>query len=195
MVPFHRSIGSYEFPTHRSASLSHSRRTLRVLKEMWRVLAPGGTLRITTPDLELYARGYVAAADRRRREGVRVGTSAAGDPFLREVYTRVGASMCMGCPETPTEEDLQARQLAGTRSFGAGSVLNFAMRSWGHRWFFDMESMVDAMVEAGIPKYTIARDAYRSQVLPVELQSCDREDRNHESLYVHAVKPMVKPWR
>ena len=171
-----------------------------LLAEMWRLVAPGGTIRVTTPDLKLWAAAYVAD-DR-----------AFLDEAARRIGDGPGVRLCSApaCPEGSASggtsfgsafQFVQVRAAAARAELHSGLArcprltsrpsLSSFQRAWGHVWWYDFDTLRDALVAAGVPRGAVARDSYRAASLPLPLRRADREDRNHESLYVVVRKPGV----
>ena len=138
-----------------------------ILREVWRVLKPGGVARISTPDLAKYVVAYANES----LNGVR-------DDWLRQTASTYA-------PDTARWElDQDAREYSGA------TVLNNIFRNYGHGdgWLWDAKSLKAACVAAGIPRDAVAFDSFRSPKLPLELRGLDQAYREPESLYLHFVK-------
>ena len=147
------------------------------------MLAPGGTLRVSTPDLAKYALSYARVAEA-AAEGGDSGDGGDGDDgFLRD-HARRFAPMCC-------EWELDDGAFGG--GYSAASALNNIMRNYGHErgWIWDAPSLSAACRAAGIPADAIHVDRYRSSELPAALATLDLPYRRDESLYLRIVKPAV----
>jgi len=149
------------------------------LREAWRVLAPGGLLRIVTPDLAKYV---CALAGRGPPGSVENG-------FLEKHAARFGPMEMMSNPPT------------------RATITNNIFRNYGHEWIYDYEELRHALRYAGVdPKLACrsdragrgiprwARLAIRRANQPHnETQQCwlDQEVREGESMYVNVLKPLV----
>lgn len=125
------------------------------LAEVRRILAPGGVLRLTTPDLAAYVDGY-----------------RAGDTFFSRHRGRMRAAG-LGPP------------MPARRAF----MFNQLFYLYGHRWLYDHEELVHALVSAGFPASRIERRAFRDGARP-DVADLDRVLRNDESIYVEATVPV-----
>lgn len=143
-----------------------------LLREVWRLLRPGGQARFSTPDLGKYVRGYY--------------DGGASQGVVREHAEK----------HTPLCCDWEVKQRG---AYSAASVLNDIMRNYGHRdgWLWDEDSLRSAVVEAGIPddgkSFSIHGAAALSGVSVSMrsslLESLDMEERKFESMYLIIVKP------
>lgn len=136
------------------------------LGEMRRVLVRGGVLRISTPDLEKYVRGYLgkqARAEGAEKQG------EDRDAFFGEHRQRLVA---MGIKDVPTRRAWMVNQI---------------FYGWGHRWIYDREEIVYAAGLAGFARDDVHFVSFRrgSDRAMAEL---DLPIRNDESLYVEIVK-------
>jgi predicted SAM-dependent methyltransferase len=121
---------------------------IRWLTEVRRILAPGGLLRITTPDLAKYAEGYLAA------KGGGGGFFAKHRRRLRMM--RVGPAM----PER------------------TAFMFNQIFYLYGHRWIYDLAELRYAVAEAGFAPDALRECAFRegSRQDVAELDSTFRSD-------------------
>lgn len=104
---------------------------IRWLTEVRRILAPGGLLRITTPDLAKYAEGYLAA---------RGGDSRFFAKHRRRLrMMRVGPAM----PER------------------GAFMFNQIFYLYGHRWIYDLAELRYAVAEAGFAPEALREVAFR----------------------------------
>ena len=167
-----------------------------LLREVWRILLPGGILRISTPDLEKYLHGYV-------EERVRIKNMGDGDQnsqytkaemrdmygkdtfFLEEHAAKFPPSCCSwGQSKSP--------------QFSGAHMINNIMRSYGHKdgWIYDKPSITELMTDgAGIPASSITVDEYRPQDLVTKyphLAGLDLEIRADESMYLRLRKPQAR---
>lgn len=122
------------------------------LAEVRRILAPGGVLRLTTPDLATYVDGY-----------------RAGDTFFSRHRGRMRAAG-LGPPMPPR------------RAF----MFNQLFYLYGHRWLYDYDELVHALVSAGFAATSVTRRAFRDGSRP-DVADLDRVLRADESMYAEAV--------
>jgi predicted SAM-dependent methyltransferase len=94
-----------------------------MLKECFRVLKPGGRMRIATPDLDVFVRLY--------------GTSPTPDQsrFLSE-YVRFNSTVW-------------STDLSHVKNNKPVFVLNHNFRAWGHQFIYDFATLSEAMKQAG----------------------------------------------
>ena len=106
----------------------------RVLAEFWRVLRPGGTLRLSTPDLRKFAAAYLGRSDTEL-------------DFVARAHR--------WAPRHPSWE---------APEYSGAAIVNDLFRNHGHDvgFIWDAPSLTRAMVRAGIPSDAIAEDAYQS---------------------------------
>jgi predicted SAM-dependent methyltransferase len=138
-----------------------------LLSESWRVLKPGGRIRIATPDLALLARLVVAQA-------------AGEDPTdpTAQRYLRWIADHFLEGPEQATP----------------AHVLNHNVRSWGHVFLYDEPTLRTALERAGF-KDTQRMELGESEVdwlrdLETHGRTMDAEDLvAFETMVLEAKKP------
>ncbi len=133
------------------------------LTELQRILRPGGLLRLTCPDLELFARMYCAGRD----------------DFFAPILER--------CAE------LRVRQPARywlVRTKGGAFNTRAVHRFYHHRWFYDFETLAACLTEVGFD--TVLRQSFRAG-LRADAAALDTEARRAESLYLDAVKGAGTP--
>lgn len=136
--------------------------------EMHRVLAPGGVLRLSTPDLALYLRGFS-----RRIRGRR----------FRAARRRALEAMIEDLPEAAwLRSDTQ-----GTPSLSDGFLVNQVFYFWGHRWLYDFDEARGLLMHAGFSPRRIRRRTFR-RGSPQTLSRWDSPYRRDESLYVEATR-------
>lgn len=121
---------------------------IRWLAEVRRILAPGGLLRITTPDLARYVEGYRAAE------------SGSGGFFAK--HRRRLRTMRVGPP------------MPERRAF----MFNQIFYLYGHRWIYDLAELRYTFAEAGFAPDAFRECAYRegSRQDVAELDTTFRSD-------------------
>lgn len=131
------------------------------LRETYRVLAPGGRLRLAVPDLERKARVYLAQVAR-LRAGSFDGVPA--DQFVRSVL--LGAESSTSWRRPP---DLY-RAIVGRG---------------GHAWMWDAPSLVVLLRQIGFRE--AGERGFRESTIP-QIEKLESEVRREESVYVEAEK-------
>ena len=153
---------------------------INFLREAYRILAPGGVLRIVTPDLAKYVCALVEPSS----------------SFLNRHGRRFPPMERMGAADgTPRAEPSPTR----------AGVVNNIFRNYGHQWIYDFDELRHALRKAGIdPKHACRSDRSgrgmprwaaavlhranepRNRTLTCWLDQPVRED---ESMYVVLTKP------
>ena len=118
------------------------------LAEVRRILAPGGLLRITTPDLARYVEGY------------RSGGEGGGGFFAK--HRRRLRTMRVGPP------------MPARRAF----MFNQIFYLYGHRWIYDVDELRHAVSEAGFAPEALRECAFRAGSRPdvADLDTTFRSD-------------------
>ncbi len=127
---------------------------IRWLREMRRLLRPGGILRVSTPDLARYVEGYLDPAG----------------GFFAEHRTRLEHRH----RETGGPDRLPDR---------SAWMVNQIFRLWGHEWIYDFAELVHAGRRAGFRADAIERRSFRNGAEPA-LAALDQEWRSDETVYV-----------
>ena len=149
---------------------------VNILREAWRVLAPGGVLRLVTPDLAK----YVCALSGRGE--------ASSSNFLEKHASRFGPMEQMTNPPS------------------RAAIVNNIFRNYGHQWIYDFGEVQRALQLAGIsPTYACrsdrtgiglprwARLAMKRANSPRNATTqcwLDQVVREGESLYANVLKPL-----
>jgi predicted SAM-dependent methyltransferase len=128
------------------------------LREVYRVLTNGGVLRVTCPDLELFARRYVA----NDRE------------FFQPIIAHFQARAAAGLP-----------QYWVVRHKGGAFMSRAVQRFYHHRWMYDFETLESCLREIGFGR--VIKQAYRQSVM-AETAALDSPERAFETLYIDAIK-------
>lgn len=147
-----------------------------MVREVSRVLAPGGLLRIVVPDLELIARLYVGAISAAEPER---GAFAALIPEYDTPSHKLNAYFS----KHPRREEIPARALRTRLSRWADLRFGAALP---HQWMYDLQDLTNLLKEAGFRGIT--KQAYRRGEMP-DLDVLDIERHRDESLYVEARTP------
>ena len=128
------------------------------LEEVFRIIEPGGVLRLTCPDFDKYAKAYVNED--------------------KTFYDRVMANLAW---KRETHPDL-----TWVLRSNAGAVVASILKDYfNHKWMYDYKTLESCLLEVGFSK-VIRQDFQKS--LDEECGSLDDKGREFESLYIDAVK-------
>jgi predicted SAM-dependent methyltransferase len=130
----------------------------QLLAECRRVLRPGGLLRLTIPDLDIYAAKYVA------------GDRAFFEPVIRKYAQNIKRNR---------------KKYWLVRSPGGVFMSRAVHRFYHHQWMYDFETLKSCLEELSFSK--VVKQSCGKSLKP-EVGAMDREDRSFETLYVEAVK-------
>jgi predicted SAM-dependent methyltransferase len=182
-LPFKNNSVQFVYSEHMLEHLLPSEGGVQFLREAYRVLAPGGVLRLVTPDLAKYMCAYVD----------RTGPARG---FLEQHAARFTPMEHFGKPAPPSR----------------ATVVNNIFRNYGHKWVYDFAEVRQKAARAGINPADICRsdrfDATKPSTsglgLPRwvrqvmrranqprnESQTCwlDQEVREGESMYLNIFK-------
>jgi glycosyltransferase involved in cell wall biosynthesis/SAM-dependent methyltransferase len=183
-----------------------------LLAECFRVLRPGGLLRIAVPDLENIARAYITAL-----EEAKAGAPGAGERHQwmiielidQMVRTRPGGAMAEFWRRDPLPEEEFLLSRSGmefasfrrssassnnTQNAGALPLPNIGLLQGGelHRWMYDEPSLRLLLEQTGFTG--IARQTHAGSLSPDLLRygldaGPDGTIRKPDSLFMEAVKP------
>jgi predicted SAM-dependent methyltransferase len=125
--PFEDSSVDYIFHEHVIEHITYQQGQF-MLQECFRILKPGGWMRIATPDLQVFVALY--------------GNQTSGDQklFLSE-YTRFNSGVW-------------SSDLSHVSNNHAVFVLNHALRAWGHQFIYDYPTLSDAVQNTGFINIT-----------------------------------------
>lgn len=146
------------------------------LRDMRRLLKPGGYVRLSTPDLRKYVEGYLDP----------------GGAFYEEHRSRlcdVTTRMFENRAGRPGIELLRHDYYAGAtvpparRAF----ILNQIFRFWGHKWIYDLDELRHAAAEAGFGAESVIQCAFREGRDPA-VARFDDDRHSDESIYVEIAK-------
>ena len=135
----------------------------RLFSDLYAKLRPGGQLRISTPDLTLFARQYLDAID-----------NGGMNRWIKN-HAHSFPPMCCDWETWP--------------NVSAASVVNDIVRNYDHVFIWDEGSLTMALEVAGIPRTAVARSSFRSLDVQPDLARFDTLQRAEESLYLAVVKP------
>lgn len=166
-LPFQDGATTQVFSEHLIEHLT-PQNALLLCSEFKRILRPGGFLRMSTPDLALFADLYLKARSG-KDDGERtrmLQDLAEVDPSLHEYV--VGDS----------------QQWSPSAAF----LLNHIFRLWGHEWIYDADELITLLTCAGFDRERISIRSFRAGAC-ADLASLDLAYRRAESLYVEALRP------
>ncbi|MCX5786586.1 MAG: methyltransferase domain-containing protein [Elusimicrobia bacterium] len=129
-----------------------------LLAECRRVLKPGGILRLTVPDLGIYAAKYVA------------GERAFFEPIIRKYAENMKKNR---------------KKYWLVRTPGGVFMSRVVQRFYHHRWMYDFETLSGCLAEIGFSK--VLKQSCGKSLRP-DVGAMDGEHRSFETLYVEAVK-------
>ena len=168
------------------------------IRELVRLLVPGGVLRLATPDLGKYVCSYAQPGG---REGFLQAHARRFEPQNPPGLKR--HSDANGRFDRGSEDDAKRPSDATT--------VNNIFRNYGHQWVYDFDEVVRLAADAGIPASWLCRSQLGRRGMPKQLEravlratrgrnaslTCwlDQEVRDDESLYVHIVKGEAWPNR
>lgn len=165
-LPFEDGAIGQVFTEHLVEHLT-PRTALVLCSEFRRVLRPGGVLRMSTPDLALFAKLY-----QRARTGEDDGERAR---MLQEI-----AKVDPGVQDYVISD---SRRWAPSAAF----LLNHIFRLWGHEWIYDADELTTLLTCAGFDRAQISVRGFREGACP-DLARQDLAYHQAESLYVEAVR-------
>jgi predicted SAM-dependent methyltransferase len=144
---------------------------LEMLRGAFAVLRPGGRIRISTPDL----RFLLAIYDVEAEQGCSRGLGADADALVRDYFAYQAKHHPDAMPHA-------------TPCF----LLNLFVRTWGHQFIYDEETLKDAMHEAGFRAMTMHRCGESEEAELVGLENVSRLPPGYlqlETMTVEAAKP------
>jgi len=136
----------------------------RFLRECFRVLKPGGIIRLAVPDLEILIRAYLQASP---TDGQNGNEKLAADNFVR---------------------DLMMMWDTAPRGLINRWIKPLLGKHTTHCWVYDWHSLRERLRQAGFTDVT--RRAYLQSAIP-EVKFLDVPDKEPESLYIEGTKPVV----
>jgi len=129
------------------------------LTEILRVLKPGGTFRVTCPDLEKYIDKYIEN----------------DQAFFEQVFRSI---------EGKRKKNPEIAWLVRTRG---GGIMAAVLKSFHrHHWLYDFETLESALDEIGFTRIT--KQSFAKSSDP-ELGAMDSAHHAFETLYVEAARP------
>jgi SAM-dependent methyltransferase len=146
------------------------------LREMRRLLKPGGFVRLSTPDLRKYVEGYLDP------EGTfyEVHRDKLDDVTTKMFERRAGREGI----ELLRKEYFAGDNVAPPRR---AFIINQIFRFWGHRWIYDLDELRHAAVEAGFDADAVEQRQFREGRDP-KIARYDDQRHFDESIYIEIVK-------
>lgn len=140
-------------------------------REARRLLAPGGVLRLSTPDLAAYVECYRGTPA--GQEFGRIRPKALDEALRGLDY---GEFIFDGADRPTSLADAMRRPVF---------LLNVVFQLWGHRWIYDFDELALLLEAAGFQRSAVRRVGFRQGRRP-DLARWDNAYRSDESLYVEA---------
>ena len=128
------------------------------LQEIYRVLKTNGLLRISTPDLELFAKNYIEKNN---------------DFFLPAIE------------KYKSRVSMQKNKYWLVRSNGSIFMMRAVNRFYHHRWMYDYETLSLCLGEIGFKE--CIKQSFRKSIIDIA-GKLDKDTRAWESLYIDAIK-------
>jgi predicted SAM-dependent methyltransferase len=163
-LPFSDGTISVVYASHLLEHLYHSE-AISLLKELHRVLSPGGIIRIVVPDIKTLVEGYTGVGPLANREGTWSSDRAAD---------RLNEGMLFK-PASPPSSSVLYKLYSNMKDFHS------------HKWMYDAESLTRHVREAGFS--SVAEKEYLESDIG-NLQDVERAERvlNGEGICVEGVK-------
>ncbi|KAL1511101.1 hypothetical protein AB1Y20_005923 [Prymnesium parvum] len=191
VLPFASESVQMVYAEHVLEHMLPSAGGLRLVQEAYRLLVPGGVLRIATPDLALYMCGYSKPQPNNAEQAHFLQRHAMRfEPMERIAGRKISRSWSVlgGQNRQPSE----------------ASIVNNIFRNYGHQWIYDLDEVKLLAEGAGIDPSYVCRSDRSQHGLPPQLRraikraldprnaskACwlDQAVREDESLYVHIYK-------
>jgi len=175
-IPFEEGTFDLVYHSHLLEHIDHEQ-VLDFLRECYRVLKRGGVLRVVVPDLESWARHYVASLDSQPRSASTAEHEQIIAGLLEQMVRRI-----------PTTRDAQPRFVRFLESAFLGDSLS---TGWAHRWMYDQYTLGALLLRAGFSEPTKV-EADESRVhgwseYGLDLNA-DGTEHKPGSLYMEALK-------
>lgn len=132
-IPFEENTFDLVYHSHLLEHIDHEH-ALDFLRECYRVLKRGGVLRVVVPDLESWARRYMASLDSQPRSSTAEHEQIVAS-LLEQMVRRA-----------PTTRDAQPRFVRFLESVFLGDSLS---TGWAHRWMYDQHTLGALLIRAG----------------------------------------------
>jgi SAM-dependent methyltransferase len=180
-VPFPIADESFEW-VHCEHFIEHLTpgKAIRWLADIRRVLAPGGIVRISTPDLRKYIDGYLDPEQRFfEAEASRLDHMAKG----------MSRPLPFGHPQRALAEDYFPDEdgMPRRRAFMINQI--FMFRYWDHHWIYDLDELRFVAARAGFEPDAVVEHEFRSGSVQ-EVWEIDSPGRRQPSIYVEITKAL-----
>jgi predicted SAM-dependent methyltransferase len=162
-LPYKENSLLYVYSSHCFEHL-YLDQAMKLLRECFRVLKPGGILRLAVPDLESYCRQYM--------EGVQNNGRTGQGEFPADVFVRRLLMVREAAPRGIV--DRWFKPVLGKHTI--------------HCWQYDWQSLSARFLEVGFTN--VKHCSYRQSAIP-DINSLDLAEKASESLYVEGTKPKV----
>lgn len=162
-LPYKDNSLRYVYSSHCFEHLYRDQ-AMKLLRECFRVLKPGGILRLVVPDLEIYCREYMAALQNHNHK-------SQGE-FPSDFFVRRILMVREAAPRGIV--DRWFKPVLGKHTI--------------HCWIYDGQSLCARFQEAGFTD--VKRLSYLESAIP-DVKSLDLAEKECESLYVEGTKPGV----
>ena len=214
VLPFRSQSVQMIYSEHMLEHLLPDQGGLNWIKELMRLLVPGGVLRLATPDLGKYMCSYAHPGGREgflqehaRRFGPQNPPGLKQFADCRSTWKAGWSTIVRGQSRMYCRRpDINSEDAAKRPS--DATIVNNIFRNYGHQWVYDFDEVVRLAADAGIPASWLCRSKLDRRGMPKQLEravlratkiknvslACwlDQPIRDDESLYVHIVKG--RPW-
>ncbi len=170
------------------------------LKECFRLLKRGGVLRISTPDLELYMKGYLQWRNsfllNHNKNVMEIFSQILKRGGIADHYVQDDLLAWMSAANpSASQEELQAMfqnssdpslilKCMQHNSTRPAFMINQAFRFWQHQWIYDFDELKFAAEKAGFNSKYMKKSSFGKG----EIGQFDLPYRKDESLYVEIKK-------
>jgi len=162
-LPYNNNSLLYVYSSHCFEHLFLDQ-AMKFLRECFRVLKPGGILRLAVPDLESYCHQYM--------EAVRTNSQTGQGEFPADAFVRRLLMVREAAPRGLV--DRWFKPVLGKHTI--------------HCWAYDAQSLRARFLEVGFTN--VKRCSYLESAIP-DIEFLDMAEKASESLYVEGTKPNV----
>jgi predicted SAM-dependent methyltransferase len=169
-LPFPNNTFDYVFSEHMIEHIPYQA-AMGLIKEIYRVVKPGGRVRVSTPDLS----------------------------FLINLYTQDKSDLQLRYITWATDSFLKGTKLPDALSDADTFVINNFVRNWGHQFIYDQKTLWNAFAQCGFSEIERCNPGVSVDENLRGIESHGRrisDDFNQlESIVVEAVKPTAAQHR